>query len=103
MKKNKKEILREKLFMEVCKIPKGKTKTYKDIAIKLKTSPRAVARILSSNQNPINIPCHRIVMSNGDIGGYTFRGKSNKKMKVKLLKKEGVKIEKGKILHFRDI
>jgi len=50
---------REKVFKEVSKIPKGKTKTYKEIAEKLETSPRAVAKILSTNQNPITIPCQQ--------------------------------------------
>ncbi|MDD5191601.1 MAG: MGMT family protein [Candidatus Nanoarchaeia archaeon] len=82
--------LKNKVFREVSKIPRGKTKTYKEIAKKLKTSPRAVAKILSSNKNPIKIPCHRVIRSDGKIGGYTFKGKFNPKMKIRLLKKEGL-------------
>ena len=90
--------LKQKVFQEVCKIPKGKTKSYKQLAIKLKTSPRAIAKILSTNLYPIKIPCHRVIRSDGKIGGYTFKGKFNTKMKIKLLKKEGVTIKRGKII-----
>jgi methylated-DNA-[protein]-cysteine S-methyltransferase len=90
--------LKQKVLREVCKIPKGKTKTYKEIAKKLKTSPRFVAKILSQNLNPIKIPCHRVIRSNGKISGYTFKGKRRDKMKIKLLKKEGVKIKDNKMI-----
>lgn len=85
-------MLKQKVFQEVCKIPKGKTKTYKEIAKKLKTNPRVVAKILSQNIYPIKIPCHRVIKNNGKIGGYTFKGKRKDKMKIKLLRKEGVRI-----------
>lgn len=84
---------KEKVFKEVLKIPKGKTKTYKQIADKLKTSPRAIAKILSTNLYPIKIPCHRVICSNGKIGGYTYKGKFNPKKKIQLLKKEGINIK----------
>ncbi len=90
--------LKNNLFKEVSKIKRGRTKTYKQLALKLKTSPRAVAKILSSNLYPIKIPCHRVIRSDGKIGGYTFKGKRKDKMKIKLLKKEGVKIRKGKLI-----
>lgn len=86
--------LKDKVLKEVCKIPKGQTRTYKQIATKLRTSPRAVAKILSSNQNPIKIPCHRVICSNGKLEGYTYKGKRRNNMKIKLLKKEGVEIER---------
>jgi methylated-DNA-[protein]-cysteine S-methyltransferase len=71
------------------RIPEGKVTTYGDIA-KILGRPRAsraVGRILNSNPNPIVVPCHRVVMSSGDIGGYAF-GKARKK---ELLKKEGLR------------
>lgn len=92
----KQKILQKKVFKEVCKIPKGETRTYKDIAEKLCASPRAVAKILSQNPHPIKIPCHRVIRADGRIGGYTFKGKRKDEMKIKLLKKEGVKIKKRK-------
>lgn len=83
-------MLKQKIFKQVSKIPKGQTRTYKEIAKAVKTSPRAVARILASNPNPIKIPCHRVIRSDGKSGGYTYKGKRKDKMKIKLLKEEGV-------------
>lgn len=88
--------LRKKVYKEVCKIKRGQTRTYKEIAKRAKTSPRAVARILSSNLHPIKIPCHRVIRSDGKIGGYTFKGKRKDKMKIRLLKKEGIRIKVSK-------
>ena len=73
----------------VVRIPEGKITTYGDIAKVLgrPDASRAVGRILNKNPNPIVVPCHRVVMSNGNIGGYAF-GKARKK---DLLKKEGLR------------
>jgi len=90
---NKPTELQQLVYKEIKKIPKGKTKSYKEIAEKLKTSPRTIAKILSKNIHPIKIPCHRVIRSDGKIGGYTFKGKFNPKMKIRLLKKEGIKIK----------
>jgi methylated-DNA-[protein]-cysteine S-methyltransferase len=85
-----------KVYEAVKKIPKGKTLTYKQVA-KLAGFPRAcraVGNALNKNRNS-EIPCHRVIRSDGKIGGYNRR--NNKK--IFLLKKEGVKINKlyGKI------
>lgn len=80
--------LKDKIYREVCKIPKGQTRTYKQIALACNTSPRAVAKILSKNPTPIKVPCHRVIRSDGKLGGYTFKGKRKDSMKEKLLKKE---------------
>ncbi len=85
-------MLKEKIYEEVKKIPEGQTRTYKQIAEKVGSSPRAVAKILSQNPTPIKVPCHRVIRSNGKLGGYTFKGKRKDKMKRELLRKEGVKI-----------
>lgn len=90
--------IQKRVLLAVKKIPHGKITTYKEIAIKLKTHPRAVAKILSKNTHPVKIPCHRVIRSDGSIGGYTYKGKSNPKMKIKLLKKEGLGIKDGKLL-----
>lgn len=77
---------KEKVFVVVAKIPRGETRTYKDVA-KAAGSPRAsraVGNILKTNFNP-NIPCHRVVRSDGTPGGYN-RGGSTKK--VEILQKE---------------
>jgi O-6-methylguanine DNA methyltransferase len=81
-----------KVWNEIKKIPKGQVKTYKQIAIKIKHSNahRAVASACKLNPFPIKIPCHRVICSDGKIGGY--HGQNNSLKKIKLLKAEGVKI-----------
>ncbi|MBP9694853.1 MAG: MGMT family protein [Candidatus Magasanikbacteria bacterium] len=77
---------KEKVFKVVKKIPKGSVLTYKEVS-RLAGSPkayRAVGNILNTNYNP-GIPCHRVVRSDGKIGGYN-RGSENKK---RILKSEG--------------
>jgi methylated-DNA-[protein]-cysteine S-methyltransferase len=75
------------VFKEVMKIPWGKTKTYREIAKILGTSPRAVGIALSKNPVLLIIPCHRVISEKG-LGGYS-RGIELKK---KLLELEGIKI-----------
>ncbi len=79
-------LFQKKVYEIVRKIPKGKVKTYKEVA-ELAGSPkawRAVGNILHKNKD-LKIPCHRVICSDGSIGGYN-RGKAKKKY---LLKKEG--------------
>jgi methylated-DNA-[protein]-cysteine S-methyltransferase len=80
-----------KLYEIVRKIPKGKTMSYKEIALKLNTSPRAVGQALKRNPYAPEIPCHRVINHDGSLGGYC--GKMNSIKKKKLLKSEGVEIE----------
>ena len=90
----------EKVLKLTKKIPKGRVTTYKIIAGKLKTKAyRAVGTALHKNKRPIIIPCHRVVNSNGFVGGY---GEGIKK-KIELLKKEGIKIKNKKIINFEKI
>jgi len=76
----------KKVYNIVKKIPEGKIFTYKQVAI-LVGKPkayRAVGNILNKNYNP-NIPCHRVIRSDGKTGGYN----KGVKLKRKLLQKEG--------------
>ena len=77
------------VWEEIKKIPKGQTKTYKDIALALKKpkSSRAVANACGKNPLLIEIPCHRVIRSDGKLGGYS--GKGGMQQKRKLLKEEG--------------
>lgn len=79
----------------VSKIPKGKVTTYKQIAEALgkPKSYRAVGNALANNPSPVEIPCHRVVKSNGEPGGYI----SGSEKKKELLRNEGVEINSGKI------
>ena len=74
---------------EIDKIPYGRTKSYKEIAIILgkPRAARAVANACGKNPTPITRPCHRVICSNGEIGGYSAPGGA--KMKIKLLNREG--------------
>ena len=73
-----------KVWKEIIKIPKGKTKTYKEIAINIghPNSARAVANACGKNPYPGTIPCHRVVRSDGKIGGYSGPGGVTKKKKL---------------------
>lgn len=86
------------IYSIVKRIPRGKVTTYKSIAEKLGIHPRAVAAALRKNFNK-SVPCHRVVYSSGRVGGYN-RGIKNK---IKLLRDEGIKIEKGKIIEFEEV
>ena len=83
-----KTINSEDVYSMLLTIPKGKVSTYGDLAKALgnPAASRHVGRILSKNPNPIKVPCHRVVMSNGKIGGYAL-GTQKKK---ELLQNEGV-------------
>ncbi len=77
-----------KVWREIKKIPKGETRSYKDIAIAIGSpkSSRAVANACGKNPYPIVIPCHRVIKSDGLLGGYSGVGGIRKKKK--LLEKE---------------
>ena len=79
-----------KVWRAIAKIPKGEVRTYKQLAkvIKKPKAIRAVANACGKNPYPIKIPCHRVVGSNGYIGGYNGKGGINQKKN--LLRKEGV-------------
>ena len=78
------------VWKEIAKIPFGQTRTYKQLAktIKKPKAIRAVANACGKNPYPIKIPCHRVVGSNGYLGGYSAKGGTKKKKN--LLKKEGI-------------
>ena len=71
------------------KIPKGKVKTYKEVAIgiKMPKSARAVANACAITPYSPKVPCHRVIRSDGKLGGFSAPG--GIKIKKKLLKKEG--------------
>lgn len=88
----------EKCYKLLSKIPEGKISTYQEIAKALNTKAyRAVGNAMASNPNPIVVPCHRIINSNGLIGGYAL----GINRKISLLKKEGIPVENGKISDYK--
>ena len=80
------------VWNELKKIPKGQVKTYKEIATAIgkPNSARAVANACGKNPKPIKIPCHRVIRSDGSLGGYSAKGGASEKRR--LLKKEGITI-----------
>ena len=77
-------------------IPPGRVATYRDLARALGTEAyQAVGQALGRNTRPIEIPCHRVVRSDGRVGGYAGRGDSRKKSAV--LRGEGVRISQGRV------
>ena len=72
------------------KIPKGTVKTYSEVAkaIGKPLAVRAVANAIAKNPYPIQIPCHRVIRSDGSLGGYS--GVGGVKKKKNLLKREGI-------------
>ena len=76
------------------KVPKGKVTTYKAIARALKSKAyRAVGNAMNKNPYAPKVPCHRVVRSDGNTGGFA----SGPKMKISMLRKEGIDIKNGKI------
>ena len=81
-----------KVWNYLKKIPKGETRTYSQVAkaIGKPKAHRAVANAVGKNPYPPKIPCHRVIRSDGSLGGYS--GKGGIKTKLKLLRSEKVKI-----------
>ena len=89
----------DKPFNERCydllrQIPKGRVTTYKLMAEALGTKAyRAVGNAMAKNPDLITVPCHRVVKSDGSIGGYAM----GEKKKIELLESEGIRIENGRV------
>ena len=64
------------VWEEIKKIPAGQTRTYKEIAVSIGNprASRAVANACAANPNPIKVPCHRVIRSDGSYGGYSGPG-----------------------------
>ena len=79
-----------KVWTYLRKIPRGKVKTYSQVAkaIRKPHAVRAVANAIGKNPYAPKIPCHRVIRSDGSLGGYS--GKGGVKTKRFLLQKEGI-------------
>jgi len=93
--------LDEKVYKKLLQVPKGKVTTYGELAkaVGLQNGQRAIGKIMNKNPYPVIIPCHRVVRSNGTLGGYAF----GQDVKTNMLIKEGIKIHNRKILDFGKI
>lgn len=86
------------LYTLLKKVPKGRVTTYGALA-KAAGRPRAsraVGNTLNANPFAPQVPCHRVVRSNGEVGGFA----SGTDKKIRILKNEGVAVKNGKIVLF---
>ena len=81
--------LQIKIWKELIKIPYGKTKSYGEIAKIVKTSPRYVGNVCGQNKHLLIVPCHRVIRTDGSLGGFSSRGGLS--LKKRLLIMENVK------------
>lgn len=87
--------LDQQVYKKLLLVPKGKVTTYGELAkaVGLKNGQRIIGQIMARNPFPVVVPCHRVVKSDGKIGGYFY----GDKVKTKMLSDEGVQINDGKI------
>jgi methylated-DNA-[protein]-cysteine S-methyltransferase len=90
--------LEQKVYKKLLDVPKGQITTYGDLAkaVGLKNGQRIIGKIMNKNPYPVLVPCHRVVMSTGKIGGYAY----GQHVKMKMLSDEGIEIINGKIGSF---
>lgn len=84
--------LTQQIYQELRNIQEGQVISYSELARRVgrPQAIRAVASIVGKNPEPIKVPCHRVIRSNGEIGQYTWQSKRNTLKKLALLKTEGV-------------
>ena len=90
--------IEQKVYKKLLDVPKGKITTYGDLAkaVGLKNGQRLIGKIMNKNPYPVLVPCHRVVMSTGNIDGYAY----GEIVKIKMLSDEGIEITNGKIESF---
>ena len=88
--------LEHRVYKKLLEVPKGKVTTYSELAkaVGLKNGQRAIGRMMNKNPFPVIVPCHRVILSDGKIGGYAW----GENVKTNMLSREGIKIKNGKIL-----
>jgi len=92
--------LDKKIYKKLLEVPEGKITTYGELAkaVGIKNGQRAVGRIMKNNPYPVIIPCHRVVKSDGKVGGYAY----GREVKINMLSKEGIKIKEDRILDWEN-
>ncbi|RDJ31593.1 MAG: methylated-DNA--[protein]-cysteine S-methyltransferase [Crenarchaeota archaeon] len=87
--------LENRVYKKLLEVPEGKVTTYGELAkaVGLKNGQRVIGRIMNKNPYPVIVPCHRVIKSDGKIGGYAY----GEDVKNAMLSKEGISIRKGKI------
>lgn len=81
-------------------VPSGRVTTYKAIANAMNSKAyRAVGTAMKNNPNAPQVPCHRVVNSDGSIGEYAY----GVEKKIELLKTEGINVVNGKVVNFAKV
>ena len=90
-------ILSTKVYKKLLQVPKGKVTTYGELAkaVGLKNGQRTIGTIMRNNPFPVIVPCHRVVKSDGRIGGYVY----GERVKSRMLANEGINVKDGKIIY----
>ena len=92
--------LEKKIYRKLLEVPRGKITTYGQLAeaVGMKNGQRVVGQAMNKNPYPALIPCHRVVLSDGGIGGYAY----GEEIKANMLAAEGVAVRDGKILDLEE-
>lgn len=87
--------LAQRVYKKLLEVPDGHVTTYGDLAraVGLDNGQRAIGMMMRNNPYPGIVPCHRVVMSDGRIGGYLYGAAA----KINMLEREGIGIKDGKI------
>jgi len=90
--------LSTRVYTKLLQVPEGKVTTYGDLAkaVGLENGQRVIGTIMKKNPFLGIVPCHRVVKSDGKIGGFVY----GERAKSQMLVKEGIKIKDGKIVDF---
>ena len=105
LKKNKVSPFANQVYALLVKVPKGRVTTYKVLADAMGIRAyQAIGQVMRINPFAPEVPCHRVVASDGKIGGF-MGSRTGEKIdkKIKLLESEGVTIDNGKIANFSSV
>ncbi len=94
-------VFEKAVYTALLEVPKGKVITYGDLASNAGFfgASRAVGNALKRNPFAPKIPCHRVVKSNGEVGGFAY----GVRRKIEILRSENIEIKDGKIINFSKV
>jgi methylated-DNA-[protein]-cysteine S-methyltransferase len=95
----------ERIWTLMRKIPKGRVTTYKILAQQINSRAyRAVGNACRRNPYAPSVPCHRVVKSDGEIGGFAGATSGRQiRRKIWMLRREGVKVKRGRVVNFERV
>jgi len=96
--------LAQNVYQTLKRVPRGKITTYKLLGQAVGTKAyRAIGTILSNNPYAPEVPCHRVIASDGSLGGFMgSKSRKNLSKKSELLSSEGIKMKNNKILNYKE-